>query len=178
MLKKLAVVLGVGMLFFGACKKTNTIDDQTKTPVDTVKIEEPTPPPPPPPEPEIDSAAIREENLRQEAEMSLVPVYFDFDSFVLNEEARNTLSSIGEFLNKYAEVSITIGGHCDKKGSSEYNMALGEKRAKVAKDYLITYGVESERITTVSWGEEKPAELGDTEAAFARNRRDEFSYSK
>lgn len=175
-MRKWLTITTIGLVLAAGCgKKSDTLDDQMKTPEPPPQQEVA---PEPEPEPMIDSAAIREEQLQQDAELALKPIYFEFDSYVLKEESRNILAGVGDFMNKYAEVKITIEGHCDDRGSAEYNMALGQKRADVALRYLDTYGISSSRISTVSWGEERPAEAGQNEEAWAKNRRDEITYSK
>ncbi|MDA8415106.1 MAG: peptidoglycan-associated lipoprotein Pal [Desulfobacteraceae bacterium] len=107
------------------------------------------------------------------------PIYFDFDSSDLRQDARNTLTKNAEMLLKSKPATrIKIEGNCDERGSAEYNLALGERRAKSAMQYLITLGVQPERLSIISYGKEKPAVMGDDEAAWAKNRRDEFVIEK
>lgn len=106
-------------------------------------------------------------------------VYFDFDRSDLRQDARNSLAKNAEFLlksNKTAKVMIE--GHCDERGSAEYNLALGERRAESALKYLITLGVQPDRLSIVSYGKEKPAVQGNDEEAWAKNRRAEFVIDK
>lgn len=110
----------------------------------------------------------------QEVQAELQKVYFNFDSSDLSEEARGSLSKNAEYLSRQAGIKVRIEGNCDERGSDDYNMALGERRAKSAKDYLVNLGIASDRLTTISYGEEKPADQGHDEAAWAKNRRDEF----
>ena len=104
----------------------------------------------------------------------LQKIYFNFDSAELSAESRTNLSKDAEILAKDASLKVRIEGNCDERGSDEYNMALGERRAKAAKDYLVNLGVSTDRLSTISYGEEKPAVDGHDEAAWAKNRRDEF----
>lgn len=107
------------------------------------------------------------------------PIYFDFDSSDLRQDARNTLTKNAEMLLKSKPVTkIKIEGNCDERGSAEYNLALGERRAKSAMQYLVTLGVQPERLSVISYGKEKPAVEGHDEAAWAKNRRDEFVIDK
>jgi len=109
------------------------------------------------------------------AEAAMGKIYFDFDSFVLSQTARDTLNKNAEYLLKNNQsVRLQIEGNCDERGSDEYNLALGEKRAKAALNYLVTLGVRAERLSFISYGKEKPADPGHDEAAWAKNRRDEF----
>jgi peptidoglycan-associated lipoprotein len=102
-------------------------------------------------------------------------VFFDFDSFVLTQTARDTLSKNAEYLiKKQPNSRVLIEGHCDERGSDEYNLALGEKRARATRDYLVTLGVTANRLSVISYGEEKPLEQGQSEEAWAKNRRAEF----
>ncbi|MBT1070356.1 peptidoglycan-associated lipoprotein Pal [Pelotalea chapellei] len=107
-------------------------------------------------------------------QQSLENIYFDFDASTLSDTARQTLSKNFELLMKNPRATIRIEGNCDERGSSEYNLALGERRAKAAVSYLTTMGIPSGRLSTISYGEEKPADPGHNEAALAKNRRDEF----
>ncbi len=108
--------------------------------------------------------------LKQELEA----IYFDFDASGLSSTSRTTLTKNAELLKKDSTANVRIEGNCDERGSDEYNLALGERRAKAAAKYLITLGVAKSRIATISYGKEKPADPGHNEAAWAKNRRDEF----
>jgi peptidoglycan-associated lipoprotein len=106
-------------------------------------------------------------------------VYFDFDSSDLRQDARNTLTKNAEILLKSKQAAkIKIEGHCDERGSAEYNLALGERRAKSALQYLITLGIQPDRLSIISYGKEKPAVQGNDEEAWAKNRRAEFVIDK
>lgn len=104
----------------------------------------------------------------------LEDVYFDFDSASLNEEAINVLKRKAQWLANHPEVRLVIEGHCDDRGTNEYNLALGDRRAEAAKAYLVELGVSGSKITTLSYGEERPVDTGDSEEARAKNRRDHF----
>jgi len=101
-------------------------------------------------------------------------VFFDFDKSALRTDAREQLDMNAKWLQANASKKVTIEGHCDERGTSEYNLALGERRARSAKDYLVNLGADSGRLTTISYGEEKPFALGHNEEAWAQNRRDHF----
>lgn len=109
-----------------------------------------------------------------ESESEFEKIFFDFDSSSLAPAARDTLVKNAKLMEKRAGVKIRIEGHCDERGSDEYNMALGEKRARVAMQYLVALGVPADRLAVISYGKEKPADPGNNEAAMAKNRRDEF----
>jgi peptidoglycan-associated lipoprotein len=98
-------------------------------------------------------------------------VFFDTDSSTVREDGRQTLNRQAEWLKKYTNYQITIEGHCDERGTREYNLALGERRANAARQYLIAQGIPAARIKTVSYGKERPDPVGSDEAAWARNRR-------
>lgn len=105
---------------------------------------------------------------------ALEKIYFDFDSSDITASSRDTLSKNASEIMKEQQVKIRIEGNCDERGSAEYNLALGERRAKAARQYLVNLGVKPERLSTISYGKEKPAVQGNNEAAWAKNRRDEF----
>jgi peptidoglycan-associated lipoprotein len=97
-------------------------------------------------------------------------VFFDLDQYVLTEDARSVLQRQAAWLGSYADVKILVAGNCDERGTREYNLALGERRANVVKDYLVDLGVEPARIETVSYGKERPIAAGSDESAWALNR--------
>jgi peptidoglycan-associated lipoprotein len=101
-------------------------------------------------------------------------IYFPLDSNGLSESARDTLTKNTALLMKESSAKIRIEGNCDERDSAEYNLALGERRAKAAQQYYITLGVKPDRLATISYGKEKPAVQGSDEDAWAKNRRDEF----
>jgi peptidoglycan-associated lipoprotein len=123
----------------------------------------------PVPEPEVvEDTTVVEEPDRPE--LVLDRIFFDFDKSDIRPDAAEVLEANSEMLDLYPEVSIVIEGHCCEIGTSEYNMALGERRAKAAHDYLVELGIDGERLSTVSYGEEQPLDPEDLE----KNRRCEF----
>ena len=100
-------------------------------------------------------------------------VFFDFDSSVIKPEGEATLQRQADLLKKSdnASATITIEGHCDERGTREYNLALGERRANAAKSYLVNLGIAASRIQTISYGKERPAVVGSDESAWSQNRR-------
>jgi peptidoglycan-associated lipoprotein len=98
-------------------------------------------------------------------------VFFDTDQYDLDDQDRATLDRQAAWLARYANIAITVEGHCDERGTREYNLALGERRANAAKNYLVNAGVAASRISVVSYGKERPAVPGDDESAWAQNRR-------
>ncbi len=105
------------------------------------------------------------------AENPMRIVYFDFDRSVLTEESKARLTENAEYLKANPDVTITVEGHCDERGTDEYNLALGENRAQSAKEFLRALGIDGSRLRIVSYGEERPADPGHDEAAWAKNRR-------
>lgn len=98
-------------------------------------------------------------------------VLFGFDRYDLTEDARQTVRGWADWLKQYDTVAVTVAGHADERGTREYNLALGERRAQSVKDHLVALGVESRRLSTISYGKERPAVLGSNEDAWAQNRR-------
>ena len=98
-------------------------------------------------------------------------VFFNYDKFNISTEAGKTLELQAAWLKRNASVTVTIQGHADERGTREYNLALGERRANAVKDFLVTLGVNPQRIDTISYGKERPVAIGSTNAAWAQNRR-------
>jgi peptidoglycan-associated lipoprotein len=101
-------------------------------------------------------------------------IFFDFDRSDLRPEARTTLQQKSELLRQYPDIRVRIEGNADERGTVEYNLALGERRADAARTYLIDLGIDPDRLTTISYGEERPLAEGQNETAWQQNRRDEF----
>ncbi|MGA9109788.1 MAG: peptidoglycan-associated lipoprotein Pal, partial [Smithella sp.] len=101
-------------------------------------------------------------------------MHFAFDSFVIEPQYRNILRKDADYLISNSRVKVTIEGHCDERGTSEYNMALGQHRADEVKKYLVNLGVDGKSMTTISYGKEKPLDPGHDEDAWAKNRRAHF----
>ncbi len=98
-------------------------------------------------------------------------MFFDFDKSTIKPEGQQTLQRQADWLKKYPNVTVTVEGHCDDRGTREYNLALGERRATAVQRALVALGVQANRVKTISYGKERPAVLGDNEAAWAQNRR-------
>lgn len=105
-------------------------------------------------------------------------INFDFDQFTLSAEARRILGNNAKYLQANSGINVVIEGHCDDRGSDEYNLALGESRALAAKNYLVSLGISAKRLSVISYGEEKPLSMGSGESAWAQNRRAEFKAIK
>jgi len=104
--------------------------------------------------------------------------YFDYDSAELRADTRQALQRTADFLKNYPQARVTIEGHCDERGSTEYNLALGDRRANAVKQYLVSLGVPPERLTSTSWGKEKPFCMESTESCWQQNRRGHFVPNK
>ncbi len=175
------MVLCCGALLAGGCAKKEMVKgEEAIAPTAPAKPTEP-PAKPPVKEEVVQQQPIKEAPLTKEegtittrAEAALERIYFDFDSFILTQPSRDILYKNAEWLLKNKAVKVQIEGHCDERGSDEYNLALGEKRAKSAMNYLLTLGVPSDRLSVISYGKEKPLDPGHDEAAWAKNRRAEF----
>ena len=98
-------------------------------------------------------------------------VFFDYDSSELDTDAQELLQDQVAWLKQYSDVSVIIEGHCDERGTREYNLALGEKRAQSVKNYIINLGISADRVSTISYGKERPAVVGSNDGAWAQNRR-------
>lgn len=101
-------------------------------------------------------------------------IFFDYDKSDLQPESQDTLQKLASWMTGRPGVTITLEGHCDERGTREYNLALGERRANTARDYLVALGVSGGRLLTISYGKERPAVLGSSEGAWAQNRRGVF----
>jgi peptidoglycan-associated lipoprotein len=161
-----------GVLAIGACHK-KVAPAPAPAPAPAAPAPAPPPPPPPPaaPAPTSDDAA----RARDAARASLTaPIYFDLDSDALTDADRAALDAKVGILNASSGVKIRVAGHTDERGSDEYNLALGQRRAAAAKRYLTQHGVPDAVIEVISYGEEHPAMDGHDEGAWSKNRRDEF----
>lgn len=127
---------------------------------------------------EADERARAEERARIERERAMARlqemIHFEFDKSELSSRSRDVLADKAEILRSYPDVRLRIEGHADERGTVEYNLALGERRADAARRYLVDLGIDPDRLTTVSYGEERPLVPESNEAAWAENRRDEF----
>lgn len=110
------------------------------------------------------------------AQQVLKPVHFDFDKYDLKAETIRTLGGNAAAIKEHNQFNVRVEGHCDERGTVEYNLALGEKRARAARDYLVSLGVEARRLRVVSYGKERPADARHNETAWAMNRRAEFVF--
>jgi len=171
------LILCIALIMMGCPKKTVVKEEPSVKKEEAVKIET------------AKKEAAKEEAARKELEKSLMAkkepgiegvvfessllkdIHFDFDKYDIRPGEAAILKGNAEVLKKYHQVKIQIEGHCDERGTNEYNLALGERRANSAKNYLLSLGVSPERISTISYGEERPSDPGHTEEAWAKNRR-------
>jgi peptidoglycan-associated lipoprotein len=123
-------------------------------------------------EEEIFMAKSLEEINRQ---LPLRMIYFDYDKYAIREDAKPTLETNATWLRKFKTAKILIEGHCDDRGTEDYNLALGEKRAKSTFDYLLSLGIAQDRLKTISYGKSQPQDMGHDEAAWQKNRRAQFT---
>lgn len=141
--------------------------------------------PPAPPEPVAEPTVVPPEPIRDERITSaslddlnrnspLKPAFFEYDSSDLSEAAQRALTDNAALLKQYTTWTVTIEGHCDERGTAEYNLALGERRAVAARAYLVSLGIAADRLRTVSYGKEFPFDPGHDEPAYAKNRRAHF----
>ena len=162
-----------------ACKRPVPAPAPPAPPPPAAPAPPPPPPPPPPPRPAPPPPApLTEEQIFSQktveqlnAERVLGEVFFDYDEATLRDDGRATLSKNADYLKRWPSVRITVEGHADSRGTAEYNLALGGRRASAAKDYLVSLGIGGDRVTTVSKGKEQPVCTEETEACWQRNRR-------
>lgn len=174
-MKKLIILVVCLLVAFSfACKKKAPIEPVK--PAEKVEAEQPL---------EVEKAQPSEEKQLTEEEIfqrkdleeiskEFKDVFFDFDKYNIREDQVPNLQANADFLKKWKTVRILIEGHCDERGTNEYNMALGWRRANAAKEYLVSLGIDASRIDTISYGEERPFALGHNEDAWWQNRRAHF----
>jgi peptidoglycan-associated lipoprotein len=121
-----------------------------------------------------DTSNVTQQPTESTVSSDMQTVYFDFDSYRITDDGKSALKANAEYMKSNASVEIQIEGHCDERGTTEYNLALGERRANAAKKYLIGLGIAKKRISTISYGKERPQDPGHDEAAWGKNRRAAF----
>jgi peptidoglycan-associated lipoprotein len=133
--------------------------------------------PPPPKEPELTEEEIFMQKSLEELnrETPLQMIHFDFDKYFIRDDMKPILERDAQWLKKWSSVQVLIEGHCDERGTEEYNLALGEKRAKSTFDYLVSLGISPSRIKTISYGKSQPLDPGHNEEAWFKNRRAQFT---
>ncbi len=179
-MKKTVILVLACFLVFGflmSCKK---------------KVEQAPPPPPqvkeqPTVEKVVEPPVVKEPELTEEeifmkksleevnAEKLLQMIHFDYNKYFIRDNAKPVLEANAAWLNKFSSAKILIEGHCDERGTEEYNLALGEKRAKSTMDYLSSLGISADRLKIISYGKSQPFDMGHNETAWQRNRRAQFT---
>ncbi|MEP6765739.1 MAG: peptidoglycan-associated lipoprotein Pal [Gemmatimonadaceae bacterium] len=172
-LSRLSLLLVAVPLALGACKKkppvvtpSAPVVAQPPAPTPT-RTETPLPPAPAPTNTGMDVATMRR--------LMLETVYFEYDSDVIRADAQSSLEKRVPLLSANPQVKLRVAGNCDDRGTDEYNIALGRRRAEAVKKFLTDRGIDGSRIETISFGRERPAVQGDNEDAWSKNRRDEFT---
>jgi len=171
---RLLLLLVAVPVVLGACRKKQQPVVPDPVPTQQQPMPGPVTPPPTRPVPTVDEAAVRAAAVRAAREALTRVIYFEYDSDELTSEARAALDARIPVMNANPELRIRIEGHCDERGSDEYNLVLGRRRAEQAKRYLTDRGIDASRIETMSFGRERPAAMGSGEQAWSQNRRDEF----
>lgn len=178
-------LLAVLIVVLPACRTKKTPAPVTTPTATAAPAPEVAPPPAPTPvtqtpdfvkEPAVSEEAlpsdIDEANRVAQQRGYIQDAFFAFDESTLTPDAQTALTNSANWLKKNAQYNLLIEGHCDERGTEQYNLALGDRRANTAKEYLVTLGIDGSRIRTVSYGEERPFDPGHDEAAWAKNRRD------
>lgn len=157
MIKKLLLVLSIA-LSLGACQMLRPVEEEKKEEYSVLEEED-----------------VKKKNKEAEKEIKEIKVpdrvHFGFDKYNLTKEARKILDLQVEWLKQDSHIKIILEGHCDERGTREYNLALGQRRADTVKNYLVDHGVSKRRIKTISYGKERPEFLGKGEAIWKKNRR-------
>src|SRR5437588_4123854 len=178
----------VSLALVPACRSKKTVEPQTHP--DTIASATVPDVPPPPltsttttvakPDDFVQEKPVQEETLPNDIEELnrvaqqrglIADAFFNYEESTLSAEAQNALQTSASWLKKNPQYNLLIEGHCDERGTEQYNLALGDRRANTAKEYLATLGVDAARIRTVSYGEERPFDPGHDESAWAKNRR-------
>jgi len=165
------------LVLVAACSKkppAQTALAITPTPAPTMAPATPVAVPTPPPKPSVIPEAKVTDRTLSEIGGYLKPAFFDYDKADLRPDAKDALNADAEFLKKWATLKVTVEGHCDERGTREYNMALGQRRAGAAKDYLASLGVEASRLLSISYGKERPFCTDHNEDCWQKNRRAHF----
>ena len=161
-----ALLVALALLAGCAKKKGPEPAPPPPAPTTPVPAPTPTPAPTPPPAPVPAATAVAEGDFQ--------PAFFDFDQATLTDQARAALDADAKLLRQNASLKLTVEGHCDERGTVEYNQALGQKRAEAARDYLVAQGIAGDRLQVISYGKERPFADGHDEASWQQNRRAHF----
>jgi peptidoglycan-associated lipoprotein len=174
------MIMIVSAVAAGACRKNVPVARPAPPPPADAAARPPAPPEPVAEPTGVPAEPVRDDNISSASldELNrnslLQPVFFELDSSEISGAAQTTLNANAALLKRYPAWTVTIEGHCDERGTAEYNLALGERRAVAARAYLLSLGISADRLRTVSYGKEFPFDPGHDEAAFAKNRRAHF----
>ena len=157
----LVVFLSLAIVLSGCAKKETAPIIEEVEPVEEVT----------PPLEEIEEEPVEPIEVEEAEPIILEDIFFDFDKYNIKQEFKKILTNNAEILLNNADARLLVEGHCDERGTSEYNLSLGEKRAKAVIDFYVTYGVDADRLSMISYGEERPFAVGSNEEAWAKNRR-------
>ena len=160
-----AMILAASLATLGcSSRKQAQVETPPSPPPPTETTEAPPPPPP----------AASQTTEPTETAAGLQDAFFDYDEAAIRADAKSALEANGRYLERNGSMNVIVEGHCDERGSVEYNLALGERRARAAKEFLVSYGIPANRVTTISYGKERPFATGSSEEAWAQNRRAHF----
>jgi peptidoglycan-associated lipoprotein len=183
-MRRATIVVMVLLVFGGACAKKKPAPVTQPVPPPAVSTPAPSTTAPAPPAQRVEESvpvpAISEDTIGNRSledlnrDSPFRPAFFGLDSSELDDAGRAIVSANADIMKKYPTWVVTIEGHCDERGTAEYNLALGELRAVAVKTYLVALGISLDRLRTVSYGKEFPFDMGHTEAAWAKNRRAHF----
>ena len=172
----LSLALLVSLAGVTGCKKKPPAEPTQPAPPPAAAPAPEPPPPPPPPKPEPTPEPARPSLATLNAQLRLI--HFDFDKSAIRDDALPILDANAALMQKYPDLKVIIEGHCDERGTIEYNLALGDRRATAARSEMSARGVNPGRISTISYGEERAADPGHNESAWAKNRRAAFRFAK
>lgn len=175
-----SLLMAAMLLFAVGCVKQTVETEELPPPKPPAPMVRKKPAPKPMMKKEIDVTEAERRRKRAAFKRSMAAfendvVYFDFDKSDIRPDMRATLDAKARFLQEFPSVRVQVEGHCDERGTVEYNIALGHRRSQSSKDYLVSLGVNSSRVDTVSYGEERPADTRSNEAGWAMNRRAKFN---
>ena len=175
-LAALAILAAALLPFAAACKKKPpTTTAEARPPVEAPAPPETRVPPPPPPAPAEAAGEVMTQDISEMNKKGyLTDAYFDYDQSDLRDDARTALSGNAQWLKRYPSIQILVEGHCDERGTSAYNLALGDRRANAARDYVASLGISAARVRTVSYGKERPFCTEASESCWQQNRRAHF----
>jgi peptidoglycan-associated lipoprotein len=175
-LAALAILATALLPLAGACKKKPpTTTAEARPPVEAPAPPETRVPPPPPSAPPEAGAEVMTQDISEMNKKGyLQDAFFDYDQSDLRDDARTVLSADAEWLKRYPSIQVLVEGHCDERGTSAYNLALGDRRANAARDYIASLGISAARVRTVSYGKERPFCTESSESCWQQNRRAHF----